>query len=346
MNTIDPNAPAPPSAGIFGLFCSEEESRVILLPVPFDATTSYHKGAALAPQAILDASHQVELFDIETGHPYRAGIHMLPPPRAIASWNAQASAAAELILARRGMIGDRPELKKALDEVNELGEKVEQLVHEMTAAQIEQGRIVGIVGGDHSVPLGAIRAYAERRPGLGILHIDAHADLRQAYEGFVHSHASIMGNVVDRLPGVARIVQVAVRDLCPEELERITTSQGRIVLFHDTLMRRAAFDGEPWARVCDRIVAALPQDVYVSCDIDGLDPALCPHTGTPVPGGLSFAETCALLRTVVRSGRQIVGFDLCEVAPNQNDLADDWDANVGARLLYKLIGFSLMCTGV
>ena len=205
---------------------------------------------------------------------------------------------------------------------------------------LARDKLVGLVGGDHSAAFGAIEAHARRWPGLGILHFDAHADLRPAYEGFTGSHASIMCNVVTRVPEVSRIVQVGLRDLSEEEHQTIVGSQGRLVAFFDGDITRRLFDGEPFSRIASDIVESLPEQVYVSFDIDGLDPALCPGTGTPVPGGLSFQQAVAVLARVVASGRTIVGFDLCEVAPGPP--GDEWNANAGARILYKLIGFALL----
>jgi agmatinase len=136
-------------------------------------------------------------------------------------------------------------------------------------------------------------------------------------------------------------VQVGIRDYSDEEDETIRANPDRVRVHFDPDLRRALFDGESFSRVAGRVVADLPREVYVSFDIDGLDPALCPHTGTPVLGGLSFAEVSALLRTVVESGRRIVGFDLNEVAPDPEGRSE-WDGNVGARVLYKEIGFALM----
>jgi agmatinase len=178
---------------------------------------------------------------------------------------------------------------------------------------------------------------------MGVLHVDAHLDLREAYEGFTDSHASILFNVAARLPAVSRIVQVAVRDMSEAELEVARGSGGRIVPHLDAAIAARVFDGEPFHRIADAIIADLPEDVYVTFDIDGLDPALCPHTGTPVPGGLSFQQAVALLARLQKSGRRIVGFDLVEVAPGPD--GDEWDGNVGARLLYKLIGFALLSQG-
>jgi agmatinase len=227
----------------------------------------------------------------------------------------------------------------AVARVDELGARVNVRVHDLVEHWLARGKLVGTVGGDHAAPYGAIEACARRHPGLGILHLDAHADLRPAYEGFAWSHASIMHNVLARVGGVARLVQIGVRDLSEEEHAAIVGSRGRVVTFFDAHLAAERATGVPLAAQLRRVVEALPREVYLSFDIDGLDPSLCPHTGTPVPGGLSFHDACALVAEVVRSGRRIVGFDLCEVAPG--DGSDEWDGNVGARLLYKMIGWAL-----
>jgi agmatinase len=144
---------------------------------------------------------------------------------------------------------------------------------------------------------------------------------------------------MERVPGVACLVQVALRDVSDDEMAYVERSRGRVVAHHDALLAAARFEGETWAAQVRRIVEPLPREVYLTFDIDGLDPTLCPHTGTPVPGGLSFQEACALVAGVVKSGRRIVGLDLVEVAPG--DDGGEWDGNVGARLLYKMIGWML-----
>lgn len=348
---IDPNAASSPDSGIFGLVDTLQEARVVVMPVPFDATTSYHKGAARAPAAILRASHQIDLYDIDTGRPYRAGIHMLPEPPSVRAWNATAHAAAEVLEARDGEGVSEGDASEAQERINEASRAVEHYVAARTRELLDEGKLVCVLGGDHSVPLGTIKEHLARYPELGILHFDAHADLRRAFQGFSQSHASIMYNVVTDLPGLSRLVQVGVRDLCDEEASRIEESGGRIVTFFDAELQAEKQNGVPFAKLCERIVAQLPRDVYVSFDIDGLDPALCPNTGTPVPGGLSFAEAIGILRAVVSSGRRIVGCDLTEVcpprhAPGSDVSGDDWDANVGARVLYKLIGFMLKSQSV
>jgi agmatinase len=331
---FDPNAAAAADSGVFGLPHTPDEARVVLIPVPFEATTSYGGGTADGPRTLLEASKQVDLFDLDTGKPYEAGISMLEEPATIRNLNDRAKNLATPIIVAAG----RDE-RGSLPEINRLCAEMNGWVRETTAAWLARGKIVGTIGGDHSTPFGAIEAYAERFPGMGVLHLDAHADLRAAYEGFEWSHASIMFNVVERLAKVSKLVQVGIRDFCEEEHQLIAGSNGRIVTHFDAALAEARFEGETWGQQVRRIVQDLPKDVYLSFDIDGLEPTLCPNTGTPVPGGLSFQMACALVAGVVKSGRRIVGFDLNEVAPGPD--GDEWDGNVGARLLYKMIGWTL-----
>jgi agmatinase len=340
--TFDPSAAALPGSGIFGLPHDERDAAVVLVPVPFEATTSYGGGASRGPAAILDASRQVDLYDVETGRPYEAGIHMLPIPEHIRQLDAAAHPDAERVIAAGGVHDGDPELARVAARVNQASERVDAWVRGEVERLLRAGKRVGVVGGDHAVAFGAIEAHAAAFPGMGILHLDAHADLRLAFEGFDRSHASVLRNVMDRVSGVSRLVQVGVRDVSDEEIAYIEGSGGRIVTHHDATLAAATFEGEPWAAQVRRILSPLPRDVYLTFDVDGLDPALCPHTGTPVPGGLSFQQACALLGGLARSGRRIVGFDLVEVAPGPD--GDAWDGNVGARLLYKLIGWMLRST--
>ena len=331
---------------MFGLPFDEADSSVVLLPVPWEATTSYGRGTARGPAAIRAASPQLDLYDpilAERGlaNPWQWGIHMLTEDPGIRALDARACARALPIVAVGGELGEDPELHAALDEVNAASRQLDAWVQAQVATRLAAGQIVGVVGGDHSVALGAIAAHAAHHPGLGILHIDAHADLRAAYEGFSRSHASVMANVLDQVDGVARLVQVGIRDVSAREIER-SRLDPRVVTHLNPVVRDRTLAGTSWTALCDEIVEALPSEVYVSFDIDGLDPALCPGTGTPVPGGLSFAEAHALLLAVVRSGRRVVGFDLVEVAPSDGS---EWDANVGARLLYRLCGLALLSRG-
>jgi agmatinase len=341
---MDSDAPASPDAGMFGLETTPEEAGVVLVPVPFEATVSYGGGTSRGPAAILAASHQIDLFDLETGEPWRAGIAMLDSPAAVEAWNAEACALARGVIEKGGVEND-PALAGQAAQVDAISEQVNAWVDEQVSAWLARGRLVGVVGGDHSVAYGSIAAHARAFPGLGILHFDAHADLREAYEGFRWSHASVLGNALQHVPGIAAVVGVGFRDLGKSEHE-LLEQDPRLHPFYDPWLRRRLQEGAPWAELAAEIVAALPEQVYVTFDIDGLDPALCPHTGTPVPGGLSFAEACSLLRAVVDSGRRIVGFDLVEVSPGpEGPEGGEWDANVGARVLYKLIGFALRSRG-
>jgi agmatinase len=333
---FDPDAAAPGGSGIYGLPFTVDEARVVIIPVPYEATTSYGGGTSRGPEAVFEASKQVDLFDRETGRPYEAGIAMLDIPKAITDWNAKAKGIAAAVIEKGGVVDDAT--RDAASEVNKISEKVNDWVYEQTRALLIAGKMPVVLGGDHSVPFGSILAYAETHPNLGILHLDAHADLREAYEGFTWSHASIFNNVITKVGGVDRLVQVGVRDCSNAEAAMIDGSQGRIVTFFDSDLAARKEEGATWAEIADEIVAALPHDVYLSWDIDGLDPTLCPSTGTPVPGGLSWNEAIGLLRALRRAGKHIVGLDLCEVSPGESE----WDANVGARLLYKMIGFALL----
>lgn len=341
---FDPNAAATPGSGLFGLPDDPRGARVHVLGVPFDATTSFRKGTAHGPAAILAASRQVDLFDRLNGRPYEAGIWMAPLDARVQAWNEEATRAAEPVI-EAGGVGDGAEaaaLRRACQRVDAIQVELNRWVEARANEILDHGKLCALVGGDHSTPFGAIQAHATRFPGLGILHVDAHADLRPAYEGFSWSHASILRNVAERLEGVTHILQVGIRDFSEEEHAFIAASNGRIQALYDLDWADARHSGHNPKALVRRALAALPEHVYVTFDVDGLEPALCPNTGTPVPGGLDWNEATLLLDELVRSGRRIVGFDLNEVAPfeGRTDGAG-WDENVGARLLYRLIGFML-----
>jgi len=344
MPTFDPNAAAAKESGIFGLPFSIAEAKLILLPVSWEATTSYGGGTANGPQAIFHASKQVDLFDAELGNFYKAGIAMLEPAQEVWQWNAMAKKAATIVI--EGTPTSNDDLNMSLNEVNKLSQLLNHYVYSEVKHLLAQDKLVGIVGGDHSVPFGAIQAMLEKYPQMGILHFDAHADLRCAFEGFDYSHASIMYNVMTKT-ALSKLVQVGIRDFCEEEFNFIQRNNDKIITFFDAHLHEQKMNGKYWSQICDDIIQHLPQHVYVSFDIDGLDPRFCPHTGTPVPGGLDFGEALYLLKKVVKSGRKIIGFDLNEVSLGTNSLsgsnnpAEEWDANVGARLLYKLCGWTL-----
>lgn len=341
MATADHDADEapPPDAGLFGLPTTPDEARLVIVPVPWDATTSYRPGTSRGPAAIRVASHQLDLYDADLGEPWRAGIAMLDIPDEVSRWNTDARVDAEKIIEVGGRIGTDKALAQSLARVNEAGAKLNRHVYETVDRMLKSGKLVGVLGGDHSVPFGAIARMAESYDTFGILHVDAHCDLREAYEGFEWSHASIMYNVIKKIPQVKRLVQVGIRDFAKREADAVAAANGRVIVHHDAALAERGFAGETWRDICDGIVAALPRHVYVSFDIDGLDPKLCPSTGTPVPGGLSFQQAAYLIKRVVETGHTIIGFDLNEVVPGPD--GDEWDANVGARVLYKLCGWAL-----
>ncbi|MBL8858625.1 MAG: agmatinase family protein [Planctomycetes bacterium] len=341
--TFDPDAAAPADAGLFGLPADPENAVVHVVPVPFDATTSYRKGTARGPEAILRASLQVDLFDVMTGTPWSKGICMLDPNAKIAKLNAKATKKADRIIELGGRIGKNKELAKDLALVNAIGAEVNAIVREQVDRILDAGKLPCVVGGDHSTPFGGIQACSERFPNFGILHFDAHADLREAYEGFEWSHASIMHNVVTKLPKVSKLVQVGIRDLGEREHALIASPKGKIHTLFDVDWGRAKADGTNLRHMVRKTIQQLPDHVWVSFDVDGLDPTLCPNTGTPVPGGLSWHDAMLWLEELSRSSRRVVGLDLNEVSPGDApDDVDSWDAIVGARLLYRLIGTALL----
>lgn len=335
--SFDPNAAATPGAGIFGLPFTRAQSRVVLLPVPFDATTSYRPGTADGPSALFDASMQVDLFDRRFGRIYEQGIWMAPESDEIRKLSESASDLARPLIESGGGDPDDPAHARVLEKMNEAGAKVNQYTYDFTRAVLAEGKVPGLIGGEHSTPFGAIKAVSEKHPGLGILHVDAHMDFRDAFEGFAWSHASIMHNVISRLKDVAKLVQVGIRDFSEGEIEFGRSQTSRVVTHFDDVWAERQAVGESFLALANEAIDALPPRVYVSFDIDGLDPSMCPHTGTPVPGGFSFNQATLLLDLLRKSGREIVGFDLVEVAPGSPD-EPEWDANVGARVLYKLCG--------
>ena len=339
--TLEQGTPPPPDAGFLGVRLDPREAALVLLPAPWEATTSYGGGTSLGPEAIRRASHQMDVEDAHFGAPYRAGIALLPEPPGLAALNAAARPRALQVIDAVERGATAPE---ALAVVNAASEQMNEAIYQAARAALAAGQWVGLLGGDHSSPFGLLRALAECHPqGFGVLHIDAHHDLRAAYEGFAWSHASIFHNVMTQLPQVSRLVQAAIRDYSKEE-RRFSEQLGeRGRCFYDAELFRRRAEGEPFRQTAQAIVEALPERVYVSFDIDGLDPANCPATGTPVPGGLSFHEAAYLLAALAESGRRVIGFDLCEVAPDAE--GGEWDANVGARLLYKLCGCLLRSQG-
>lgn len=313
--------------------------------MPWEVTVSYNAGTAAGPAAIFDASFQVDLYDSDVTDAWKIGLTMDQASPELHAMNAALRPLAEqyIALLEEGTAADsEPRMAKLLQEINDGCEKMIAIVQVQCEAALAAGKMAAVVGGDHSTPLGLIRALAKYHDDFGILHFDAHADLRDAYEGFTYSHASIMFNVLKE-KHVSKIVQVGIRDYCEQEVQVIGASNGRVKAYYDREIQARMFDGASWRQICDEAIAHLPAKVYVSFDIDGLDPKLCPNTGTPVPGGLDFEQALYMIKAVVLSGRKIIAFDLNEVAPGEDD---EWDANVAARLLYRMANLAAKSNGL
>ena len=333
---------------IFDRRTSFKDARVVVIPVPFHGTVSYRTGTEDGPAAIASASNQLDFAGYNFPGP---AIHSAP--------------SMELAEALTAMLEEDPDIRRLsglvreavdsmdrtetgaiapgprLDETNARCAQVHAWVQAQAEAVLREGKIPLVAGGEHSVSLGAIRACAEasrEKPGgIGILQFDAHMDLRAAYQGLLDSHASIMRNAIERAPGVERLVQIGVRDFSIEERDiahsdtRITSVTG----WELSMARLGAISSSP-ATLIREAIDKLPEHVYLTIDIDGLDPALCPHTGTPVPGGLRFEELAFALMTLASSGRRIVGGDVVEVTPGPGSFDESFDASVGARVMCLL----------
>jgi agmatinase len=317
----------------FGFPWNPDDSELILVNIPWDATTSYRRGTSTGPEAMIAASTQLDFFPFDnpgTGL-VRCGtdtsLHDI-----ILNINHLAGEISTSVIAslESGKDPGDPVLASQIAQVNQYSLSVRHLVYERTKRWLDLGKQVILVGGEHSIPLGYLHALAEKEGEFGILQIDAHADLRIAYEGFEQSHASIMYNAL-AIPEITKIVQVGIRDVSEPEM-LLATSEHRIHLLSDHSIQDRLFCGGNWFEICRDLIQLLPKKVYISFDIDGLQPQYCPNTGTPVPGGRTPDEAMYLIRMIAESGRRIIGADLCEVAPGN----DDWDANTGSRILYRL----------
>jgi agmatinase len=335
LSQFDPNSVGNPNNNIFGLPFTEEDAGLIIVPVPWEVTVSYKPGTARAPDHIFTASLQVDLFDPELKDAWKQGFFMRKVDKKVLTKSDFLRKEAELYInyiCEGDVVDNNKFMCKTLKDINEGGVFLNKWVYEQTIDLLNKGKLVALLGGDHSTPLGFFKAIAEKNTEFGILQIDAHMDLRKAYEGFNYSHASIMYNALEEIPQLKKLVQVGIRDYCEEEFDYMCTSEGRIATYFDKDLKERQFEGETWKNIVDDIVNQLPQNVYISFDIDGLNPKLCPHTGTPVQGGFEAEEIYFLFKKVMQSGRKIIGFDLNEVGVSH----DEWDENVGARILFKL----------
>ncbi len=335
LSNFDPNSVGNPNNNIFGLPFSEEEARLVILPVPWEVTVSYNAGTARAPEHIFNSSLQVDLFDPDVKDGWKQGFYMRPYDKKVLMKSDYLRKEAELYInyiAHEEVVADNKFMCKSQKEINEGSIFLNSWVFDQTKGLLDQGKLVGLLGGDHSTPLGFFKAIAEKHGDFGILQIDAHCDLRKAYEGFKYSHASIMYNALEEIPQLKKLVQVGIRDYCEEEVDYINNNKNRVVTYFDKDIRERQYEGQTWKHIVDEIMEHLPEKVFISFDIDGLDPKLCPHTGTPVQGGFETEQVFYLFKKLVQGNRKLIGFDLNEVGVSHNE----WDENVGARCLFKL----------
>ncbi len=337
MTDFNPNNPGIPG-NIFGLPYSVEQADIVILPIPWDVTVSYGSGTSRGPAAILNASTQIDYSIPKVHKPWELKVAMEIVSDEVLQKSNLLRSDAERYIQWIEQAGD--EHQDIRHRINLACSELERDVRKKIDYYLERDILVGCLGGDHSTPLGLINALANRYDSFGILQIDAHMDLRDAYEGLEYSHASIMFNALTN-SNISHLIQVGIRDYCEEEVEYIRNSNCKVITFYDQDLKEASFNGSTWQNQVKKILSELPDLIYISFDIDGLNPSLCPNTGTPVPGGLSFQEATYLIQMLVKSGKKIIGFDLSEVSPGEGD----WDANVGARILYQLAVYAGISQG-
>ncbi|MES2589439.1 MAG: agmatinase family protein [Bacteroidota bacterium] len=335
--SFDPNGVGIANGNIFGFPVTESEANIVLIPIPWDATASYGKGTSDGPKAILDASTQLDFYHPKLEKAFETKVFMTEISEEWKKINAELCVSAnEYIdfLENGGNIETNTHFQEVVKEINVAQNALKANLKEKALNLIQQGKIPAVLGGEHSTPLGLIEAIDSLGKPFAILQIDAHADLREAYEGFEQSHASIMYNVLKNCQNMERLVQVGIRDICQDEIDLIENSKGRIKTFFDWDLKEELYNGKTWAYLVQKIIHHLPEHVYISFDIDGLKPYLCPNTGTPVAGGFELEDINYLFFELIKAGKKIVGFDLNEVGTSEES---DWDANVGARALWNLV---------
>jgi agmatinase len=327
---FDPEGVGIRNGNIFGFPYSEEEAEVLIIPVTWDATASFGKGTAQGPEAILEASVQLDFFHPEVENAWERKIHMLPISRDLLEVNQHFLKQTEeyiSYLEEGGLLENSPSFKIMLEEVEKAQKNIQVGLRNRVLDCFKKGKFPITLGGEHSVSLGAIEAAAEKFGEISIVQLDAHADLRNSYEGFEQSHASIMYNAL-KLSGVKEIHSLGIRDVsnsevCLAKKDRVKTGYGWDISSKE-------LKGKDWDSICDEMLEGISAPVYLTVDVDLLDPSYCPNTGTPVPGGWSFNQLKYFLSKLRNKGLNIVAADLVEVANAE------WDANVGARILWEL----------
>jgi agmatinase len=335
LSRFNPNKVSNPNNNIFGLPFNEEDAKLVIIPVPWEVTVSHLAGTARAADHVYKSSFFVDIFDVDGNAGWKQGFFMQPIDKKLLFKNDYLRKEAELYIdyiAQGAPIEENKFMCKSLKEINEGSVYMNNWVYENCKRLIEKEKIVAVLGGDHSTSLGLMKALSEKHGDFGVLQIDAHCDLRVKYEDFNYSHASIMYNALTEIPAITKLVQLGIRDYCEEEWDYICNSNDRVVTFFDKQVKNRLFEGQTWKTIANEIIENLPQKVYISFDIDGLDRKLCPNTGTPVIGGFESEEMIYLIQKIKDSGRALIGFDLVEIGVGQTD----WDSNVGASLLWRL----------
>jgi len=322
------------SSSLFGFPYSSSEAWLVVLPVPWDVTVSYGVGTSNAPATIREASSQLDFMLPGLRNPWKLPVVMETIPEEVLQKSVELRKPVSNYLDQLEKGQTTTNSNQLVNQINEASEWLNDLVFEQAKTLLNDGKQVAVVGGDHSVPYGLYRALGTKYDQFAILQIDAHMDLRNSYEGFRFSHASIMYEAV-QLPAVSRLVQIGIRDFSPEEAAHVADRQEKIFTYFDQDLQEKILSGSNWMEQVEAILEDLPEHVHISLDVDGLEPSLCPTTGTPVPGGLTYNQVLLLVRQLVNSGRTIIGFDLCEVGPGSPGRVNT-DALVGARLLYYL----------
>ena len=319
----------------FGEKTLPADADLVIVSAPWSVTSDFGRGATYTPDAVIDASADSNLYDVATGFSAEGRVATVEIDYNIQEQSEHLGRDAERI-ADKVFDGEESLSEYAIRKLKHIKAGFDEMhasIYEQTKHWVSQGKAVAVIGGDHSVSFGAIKAVAEQHNDLGVLFIDAHADFARNSELFPYSHRSIARNIVEEIESVAHLVEVGVRDIDKSELEMLL-SNDKVDLFLAEQVAERRFEGESWGKLCREMVEKLPQKVYVSLDIDALKIEFCTHTNTPVPGGMTFDEVVYLVNCIVKSGRKIVGFDITEVVSNMDD---KMDAIVAVRLLTKMI---------
>ena len=315
---------------LFGLPIGVDQADMLFIPAPWDVT-SLHGGTVLGPEMLLRNSYKIGLHQEPQHDAWKLGMAMLPIPHGWKLKSDQLRDSARTYLQAWEFGSKQPNLALT-SRIDQYTTAFKNRIKNKALTYMQKGKMVGLVGGEQTCALGMIEACGERHSNFGILHIDAHADLRKRYQGFKSAHASVMYHAL-KTPQVDLLVQVALRDYDHEEAQTMAEAKDKIVSFSDAELKKAAFQGVSWDKTCQKIIAKLPQKVYISFDIDALNPQLCPSTGRPVPGGLDLDQARYLIAKIAASGKEIIGFDLSEVAYSTET---EWDGLVASYLLYSL----------